>query len=102
MFSFYQLRPFCMKPGLVLVGVVLVGTIIYGMSQVSYETTVDNVQDVQIEEEVIEEPVDVLEEAKQILEEANQKLDIEETQLLEQRDAIDQKLEEIKEIRMSF
>ena len=54
--------------------------------------------------EVVEETeeVDMIQAAKAELDRINKELDVEETRLLEERDKIDAKLEEIKNARTSF
>lgn len=88
--------------GGMLIGVV--GIAIYfaitSDSTVEYQNDTATTTVVEMVEET--EQVDVVEKANAELERINNELDAEETQLLQEREAIDARLERIQEIRSSF
>jgi low affinity Fe/Cu permease len=65
-----------------------------------YEKELTSEVSTQEEVEVIEE--DTIEKARQELERINAELDAKETELLQERDAIDAELERLRETRVSF
>jgi hypothetical protein len=87
--------------GVMLIGVV--GIAIY--FAITSESTVEYQNDVAtttVVEMVEEEELDVVEESRKELERINNELDQEEQKLLEERQALDARLDEINSIRASF
>lgn len=83
-----------------LVGIgMIVALVIFGESKTVVENTALETQ--VIEKEVVKEK-DVLEKARADLERVNAELDAEEAALLQEREVLDARLEEIRELRSSF
>lgn len=87
------------------VGILLTGTMGVLVANVPSATEVIQVKpqtSASSTEAVVEVEEDVIEKANRELERINNELDAEETRLLEERNAIDARLEQIRETRTSF
>lgn len=84
---------------LIGIGGMIVYSLLWGETTVEYQ---NDTATTTVVEMVEEEQVDVVEKANAELERINTELDAEETQLLQEREAIDARLERIQEIRSSF
>jgi len=92
-----------MKKALIIPVLLAVVVGLAALSNIFVSETVVKVEREQVAtttEEIVE--ADVIDAAKLELERINKELDLEETRLLEERDAIDARLERIRETRTSF
>lgn len=85
---------------LIGIGGMIVYSLLWGETTVEYQNDTATTTVVEMVEET--EEVDVVEKANAELERINTELDAEESQLLQEREAIDARLERIQEIRSSF